>query len=339
MFYIFYGSDDLARDEALSAILARVPDPAMAELNTTRLDGRKLTFSELRYACDTVPFLTERRIVIVDGLLERLKNGPKEFADQLAAYLGELPAHARLFLIEGDKIDKRMGLWKRAVQLEEAKKGVIREFEKPKREQLPRWIQHRTRQKGGQIDHRAAEELATFVGDDLRLLDSEIDKLVTYADGDLITQETVRTLVPYTAEANIFGLMDAIGQRDLRRAMSSLQQLLNQNAAPPYLHFMLTRQIRILLQVKELSELGSTQAEIRQKLGLHPFVVEKTLKQVGRFTLESLEAAFERLLDADYAMKTGQVEPELALQLLVADLASGTSTLKSVGSEKVRADV
>ncbi|HBY92536.1 MAG: DNA polymerase III subunit delta [Ardenticatenaceae bacterium] len=323
MFYIFYGADDLARDEALNAILSRVPDPAMAELNTTRLDGRRTTFPELRHSCDTIPFLAERRIVIVEGLLERLKGGPKEFADQLSDYLGTLPAHARLFLIEGEKIDKRTALWKRAVKFAEAKKGVIREFEKPKREALPRWIQARTRQKSGQIDARAAAELATFVGDDLRLLDSEIDKLVTYAGGETITSETVQLLVPYTAEANIFGLMDAISQRDPRRALTSLQQLLAEGAAPPYLHFMLTRQIRILLQVRELSEFGSTSTEIRQKLALHPFIVEKTLKQVGKFSLESLEAAFERLLEADQAMKTGQTEPELGLQLLVADLASG----------------
>lgn len=323
MFYIFYGADDLGRDEALSAILSRVPDAAMAELNTTRLDGRPLTFAQLRHACDTVPFLAERRIVIVEGLLERLKSGPKDFADQLTNYLGALPAHARLFLIEGEKIDKRTAVWKSAVQLAEAKKGVIREFEKPRREALPRWVHARTRQKGGQIDARAAEELATFVGDDLRLLDSEIEKLVTYAAGETITSQVVRLLVPYTAEANIFALMDAISQRDTRRALTNLQQLLAEGAAPPYLHFMLTRQIRILLQVKELSEFGSTSTEIRQKLGLHPFVVEKTLKHVGRFSLEQLEAAFERLLEADQAMKTGRTEPELALQLLVADLAGG----------------
>ncbi|HYN89176.1 MAG TPA: DNA polymerase III subunit delta [Ardenticatenaceae bacterium] len=323
MFYIFYGADDLARDEALNAILARVPDPTMAELNTTRLDGRRVSFAELRHSCDSIPFLAERRIVIVEGLLERLKNGPKELADQVRDYLGALPEHARLFLIEGDKIDKRLAVWKRAEQLAEAKQGVIREFEKPRREQLPRWIQARTRQKGGRIEPRAADELATLVGDDLRLLDSEIDKLVTYAADETIEVRTVRLMVPYAAEANIFELMDALSQRDTRRALGSLEQLLDGQAAPTYLHFMLTRQIRILLQVKELSELGSTIAEIRQKLGLHPFVVDKALKQVKKFTLEDLEAAFERLLESDIAMKTGRTEPELALQLLVADLASG----------------
>lgn len=322
MFYIFFGADDLSRDEALRGLLARVPDAAMAELNTTRLDGRKVTFSELRHACDAMPFLTDRRIVIVTGLLERLKNGPKEMADQLRDYLGALPATARLFLVESDKIDRRLALWKTAQQLAAQNRGVIKEFAAPEKGTLPTWIRQRTQRHGGKIEPRAAEELATYLPDDLRLLDAEIDKLVTYAGERPITLHDVHLLVPYAAEANIFEMADAIGRRDVRGAVARLQRLIADGEHPLRLLPMISRQVRMLLQLKELSEAGATPNEIREKLGLHPFVIQKTLPQTKNFSFADLERAFEQLLETDVAIKTGQSEPELAIEMLVAQLAA-----------------
>jgi DNA polymerase-3 subunit delta len=322
MFYIFYGGDELSRDEALRAILARVPDPAMAELNTTRLDGRKLTYSELHHACNAMPFLADRRIVIVDGLLDRLKTGPKELADHLRDELGNLPQTTRLFLVEGDKIDKRLAVWKTAQQLAEQNKGVIKEFAAPDKDTLPQWVRQRIQQHGGKIEPRAAEELATYLPDDLRLLDAELDKLVTYARERPITLHDVHLLVPYAAEANIFEMADAIGRRDLRGAMARLQRLLADGEHPLRLLPMISRQVRILLQLKELSAAGATANELREKLGLAPFVINKTLPQTKNFSMEELERAFERLLETDVAIKTGQTDPELAIEMLVTELAT-----------------
>ncbi len=321
MFYIFYGDNELARDEALAALLSRA-GTELDDFNVSRFDGKAVTFEELRHACDTPPFLGERRVVIVYGLLERLKQGPKAFQEQLVEYLPHLPETTRLFFLEGAGVDRRMAVWKLAEKLATANppRGFIREFAVPSPAQLPRWIQQRARKKGGQITPQAAQLLAEVVGTDLRLLDQELEKLVNYAGGQVITPKMVQQLVPYTQQANIFALLDAIAQRNERQALRQLATLLRANAAPTYVLFMIARQMRILLHVKELRAQGASTQEIRRRLNLHPYVVEKALRQVRHFSTSQLEAAFEVLLEADVEIKTSSADPAHVLQLVILRL-------------------
>ncbi len=323
MIYLFYGTDDLSRDEYLASLLARVVDP-MGDLNTVKLDADKTTFGELRHACDSVPFLSDRRIVIVRGLLEKIvKRGPKDFAERLIDYAHQMPDYARLFLLENG-IDQRTAIWKsfQKFAVEKPAPVFLKQFEAPGEKALPEWIQQRTQKQGGRIDRPAAIELGNCVGIHLRLLDQEIQKLVTYANGRPITTEDVNTLVPYVQEASIWDIVDAIGQKDTRRALTTAQQLLQDDPNKAiYLHSMITRQVRMLMQVCDLSTLGKPASDIQKTLGMTSFVYNKVSQQAKNFTIPRLEKAYDQLLEADVAMKTG-ANQTLTLNLLIVELSS-----------------
>jgi DNA polymerase-3 subunit delta len=323
MIYLFYGTDDLARDEYLATLLARAQDP-MGDLNTARLEADKLTFGELRHACDSVPFLSDRRIVIVRGLMEKItKRGPKELAEQLITYVHNMPDYARLFLLEGE-IDQRTTLWKSFQKFGNEKPPVIflKEFGLPHEKALPEWIQQRAQKYGGRIDRPAAMELGNCVGIQLRLLDQELQKLITYANGRPVTTQDVKLLVPYVQEANIWDIVDAIGQKDTKRALTNAQQILQDDPGKAiYLHTMITRQIRLLTQVAELLRLGKDSGEIQKTLGMTSYVYGKLSQQARNFTVPRLEKAYDQLLEADVAMKTG-ANQTLTLNLLIVDLSS-----------------
>ncbi|MDQ4075025.1 MAG: DNA polymerase III subunit delta [Chloroflexota bacterium] len=322
MIYLFHGDDDLTRNEYLNNLLARADD-TMGSLNQTRLEPDKLTFAELRHACDAIPFLSERRIIIVEGLLNKLaKQASKDFAQQLKDYIPTMPEYTRLFLLE-TSVDKRTSLWKSLNQFasEKLPRVFIKEFALPKEHELPTWIQQRARLHGGLIERQAATDLASFVGQDVRLLDQEVRKLVTYAGEHPVTRKDVRLLVPYVQEASVWQLVDAIGSKDTRRALAAAQQILSEDPSKAiYLHIMITRQIRMLLQVAELLSLGKTQRDIQKILGLSNFVLNKVMKQASNFTIERLEAAFDHLLEADVAMKRG-ADQQMILNLLIVELA------------------
>ncbi|UCC64173.1 MAG: DNA polymerase III subunit delta [Anaerolineae bacterium] len=332
MFYVFYGDDEFSRAEALADFRARMGDPITADLNTTYLDGRKVTFSELTYFCDAVPFMAQVRLVIVEGLLTRLtgrrsRDGKaqisgrdQEFLEALLTYLPRLPETTRLAFVEAESLTARHPVLKLA---QEEKRGHAREFRAPDERSgsLERWIQDRAGKKGGEIAPRAAHELASFVGNNLRLLDRELEKLAVYVgDRGTIGVDDVRRLVPYVHEANIFEMTDALGRRDGPRASRLLHLMLDGGNDPLYLLGMIVRQFRIMIQVKDLAERGVHPNDIPSRLDMKPFVARKGLDQAARFSMSQLETIYRRLWETDLAIKTGQTEPVLALDVLVAGL-------------------
>jgi DNA polymerase-3 subunit delta len=321
MFYVFHGPDELSRTEALAKLRDQMGDPSLAELNTTVLDGESLTLGQLQEVCDALPFMSDRRLVIVHNYLTRLGSGGKREGgplDALVDYLPIMSDSVRLIFVEADALPKGHPVLKLA---EKHEQGHVQDFGGPRRGELTGWVATRVEAKGATIERPAADALAVAVGDDLRLLDSEIEKLAIYVgDERPITADDVDLLVPYAGTANVFAMVDAIGRRDGRTALRLLHKLLDENAAPLYLLSMIVRQFRILIQVKELSAQGLAASTIAKRAGLHPFVAEKAGRQAMNFSMGQLEVIYARLLETDLAIKTGQVEDVLALDTLVAAL-------------------
>ncbi len=328
MFYLLHGTDEYRRSLELDKMKAKLGDPTTVDLNTTTLDGRKVTLDELAFACDTVPFLSDKRLVIVIDLASRLDKrtgdapGDAEedstFLERLEQHLKDLPDSARLVFLERRKIGKGNPIHRLATQTEH---GYEREFTPLRPGELSHWIAARAQEKGGKIEPGAIRVLATYVGSDLRLLDSEIEKLLTYAGEErAVTERDAQLLVSYAREADIFAMVDALGARDTQRAMEMMEKLLAEGQHPLYLLRMITRQFRILLQIKELLNRGTSAADVRGLLHLHPYVAKKTMAQARNFSVPQLEEIYHRLLETDEAVKTGQLEDHLALDLFVAEL-------------------
>jgi DNA polymerase-3 subunit delta len=329
-FYVFHGADEFTLAEMLADFKRRLGPPDTVDLNTTRLDGKRLSLAELRHACDAIPFLAEKRLVVVEGLLTRLTSREnkelaatqKEYLAALANYLLQLPDTTRLVFVEDKPLPAQHPILKLA---QEEARGYARQFDAPKDKALPGWIHKRVRKHGGEIEPQAAQQLGDVVGSDLRLLDQEIVKLVTYTNAQRpIAKADVDAVVPYAQAAVVFDMVDALGRRDGRTASQTLHRLLDAGEHPMGLLAMVVRQFRLLIQVKELRSGGATARDVAQALGLHPFPAGKLYNQANHFTAEQLEAVYRHLLDADVDIKTGQIEPEAALDLLVAGLAVGT---------------
>jgi DNA polymerase-3 subunit delta len=339
VFYILHGREGFGRSEELAGLRARLADgdEAMAQLNTTILDGQHLTLGELRHACDTVPFMYDRRLVVVHGLLSRLApnragkeagtrkaqepTSRRTFLDELAAYLPTLPDTTRLVFVEEESLKASHPILKLAQKQHEKGKAYIKQFKQPKEWELPNWIQHQVRDKGGDISWDACGKIVELAGNDLRLLDLEIDKLLLYAGDRQVTETDVRALTSRAREADIFDLVDCVGRREADQALRELHQLLDQEEPPLKLLGMLARQVRILIQVRELRASRMTEAEIIKRLKLHPYVVEKGTAQARNFTMEQLEKAHALLVETDWRIKTGEMEDVLALDMLVVALA------------------
>lgn len=350
MITLIHGPAELLRAEALAKIAAGVADdPELAALNTSRLDGRTVTLAELHNACDTLPFLAERRLVVVDNLLGRLaapgkrksKNTQPESAEDEAAaqeaeppedakgqvkaflaYLGQTPASTQLVLLEPNTASGP-GL-RRVQELARSNQAQVILCEKPRKNDLPDWIRRRARLREVTLDAAAVQDLAEFVGDDLRQLDQELIKLADYAAARTVTRKDVRLLVPATRAASVFELVDALGLGNGPTAGRLMQHALDVDGEPPLrLLAMIARQYRLLIQVKALQAQGARPPEIARTLNLGEWTVPRFVNQANRHSFPRLERTMERILATDEAIKTGRLTDREALDLLLAELIEG----------------
>jgi DNA polymerase-3 subunit delta len=325
---IYLLRDDLFGAERLNEIRARLGPPDLQGLNTTVLDGSRLTVGELRAAVAVVPFLGARRLVIVrrlfggrraDGAGEataggrRASQGDARMQDILD-YLPAVPAETDLVFIEDEAFDRDHPVVRQIARLG----GEVYLPDPPRGEYLVPWIVRRVRAKGGRIAREAAEVLAELVeADDLRRLDLTLDLLITYVGEQAISPADVRTLVAESRDADVFALVDAVGARDGRRAFETYRRLLGSNASPIYIVAMLARQMRLLLLTHEAM---ARREDVVKAVAVHPRVAQKLARQARTFGAERCIAAVQRLAEVDQAIKTGEIEEELAVELLLAEL-------------------
>jgi DNA polymerase-3 subunit delta len=137
-----------------------------------------------------------------------------------------------------------------------------------------------------------------------------------------VTTEDVMLLTAQEHEGNIFDLVDAIGERNGKAALSQLQILLERSDALE-ISGMITRQYRLLLQAREILEEGGGENQVRDELNLHPFVAQKLTSQARRFKIGQLEDIYRRLLKIDLDIKTGGMPGDVAYEVLVTELAGG----------------
>jgi DNA polymerase-3 subunit delta len=336
MLYLLHGADEFTRSEEIAKLKQKLGDPTVVSLNTTVLDGRKATLPALIQACDALPFMAGRRLVIVEGFWSRFEppeggkakeNPPKMPASDgalikgLLEYLPRLPETTGLIFVESRSLQKANPAFN-AVPSDQKKIAFVKEFNPPQEGELGRWVERRMKAKGGEIMPQAAQELARFIGGDLRQLDQELDKLWAHANFQRPVSVTdVDNLVNATQTDSVFALVDAIGLRQRERAMRVLHELLEAGAAPLYLLSMIERQFRILLQVKDLHARGVALSGMQKTLGIrHSFVIEKSLRQAQNFRMDALESIYKRLADVEQKIKTGEIEDLLALDLLVIEL-------------------
>jgi len=345
MLILIHGADDFSSHEAL----AELAHQARFEYNSDRFDGTNSDINSIRATSETMPFLSDARLVIVEGLPkpkrekatadepETPKDDVKpakgkrtkkvsaaslarEFVTSLAALATANPESTTLAVIVDEELPKTHELVIAAQQ-----HGKVLYFAPPTGATLEKWINQRVKSEGVAITSDAARLLATLAVGNLRILASEINKLATYVgQRQTISVDAIRLLVPDNREARIFDLTDQLAASNRAAALNIMHELLQDGQQPLAILPMITRQIRILLQVKDLAERGLRSGEIAASAGVAPFLVEKTIGQARRFSFAQLESAHRGCLRVDTALKRSRMTPELALDLLIIEFGQTT---------------
>jgi DNA polymerase-3 subunit delta len=315
--YLFHGDDEIAMRAAVDSLQSKLGDPASAEMNTTRFENNP-SYDQIRNAAFAAPFLTNRRLVVLRGINKAFAAA--DARAKFSALLEELPTTTALVLIENPSVEPKN--WLRKWVQAAGERAYTKDFVLPKGAALASWLRERAQAAGGDIQPQAAAALAQLLGSDKGAAEQELEKLLAYVGYTRAIEaaDVAAISLPSGEQGDFFGLIDALSARNGARAMDALQALLQERDLI-MLFFGLVGHFRLLLQSRELTDAGKGENEIVKQLGIHPFRAQKLAAQSRRFSVESLEAIYQRLLHLDEQIKTGEMEPELALELLVAGLS------------------
>jgi len=351
-----YGNDEYAIAHRLRGLAAAFETPSEAGMNMARLDARTMTDEQWSNAVNSMPFMAGQRLVILDNPSARFarrggpRSGPPELSgstaeadaqepqesaagarDKFLHSLENMPPTTRLVITEvvdlGSKRD-RIAADKHwlAAWLRKHNQSVIL-MEQPAGSSMTGWIVKEAKSQGGEFSGPAAQRLAEMVGSDTRQAAQEITKLLTYVNWSRpVTPADVESLSPLTAPPDVFKMVDALSAGQAGEAQRLLRGLLEFQDIFS-LWGMIVRQFRYLLVAREVLDARGGETQALQALaavegrGVLPFVAGKSLAQARGFTSSKLELIYHRLLEIDEEAKTGRMPLEVAVDLLIVEVA------------------
>lgn len=304
--YLFEGVEENIKLAALQALRKALLPEGMEELNESLMDAP--TTDAIIAACETLPFLAEKRLIIVRD--HPALMGRAEADDRLIEYIAHVPESAVLVFLCLGKPDGRKRLYS-AVR----KHGHIVSFNPLKEQELNAWVMKSFAAMGKSVDPATASLLVFTVGTDTALLRQEIEKLAAFAgERDTITQADVRSVATPSAECTVFEMVDAVVAGQQGTAFGLLRDMLASGSDRVYILAMLLRQYRLMQHIKIMQYEKLPTPEIKQRLGLQSFAADICLRQAKGYTGGQIKHGVQICLDTEYRIKSGQLNQEGAVE-------------------------
>ncbi|WP_274651955.1 DNA polymerase III subunit delta [Paenibacillus humicola] len=323
--YVLYGKDRYRMRQFVAALTEALLPEEERELGVVKFDTSEMPVDEAVAEAETLPFFASRKLVVVRdqsvlAAAQGREGGKIEHrTERLIAYVQEpCESSVVVFLVMADKLDER----RKAVKLLKEKDALL-PFQELTENELLQWTVRRAEEQGRSMSREAAELLLARTGASLQQLANEVDKLCLYAgEGGAVGADSVEALTASTVEEDVFALIDAMASLQADRALRLYGELLLRREEPIRIAALIARQLRIMLQVKELEQHRYSPQQMAGQLGLHPYAVKLAAEKARKFTTAALGAHLNRLAELDYQMKTGQIDKTLGLELFLLSMAA-----------------
>ncbi|MDD5146635.1 MAG: DNA polymerase III subunit delta [Candidatus Pacebacteria bacterium] len=330
MIYFLYGADTYRLQQKVKEIKERFLEVNKQSASWDVVDAGQTSFRDFWDLFCQRSIFVNKKLIILENLLQAL-----DFSTQFLSKMKNMVSSHNVVVVIGREdipvkgISKKKGL-KNApnsklltVLLEQSK---AQGFEVLSGVKLRNWVIKEFNNYGKKISNLALDKLVRLVGKDTWRLSQEINKLANYQKAAEVSAKDIGLLVRGQALSEIFATLDTLAKRDIKGALSLIDQHLQEGDDPIYLISMLAFQFRNLLLLKVVTEEDRaantyrSSGQIAKKLEIHPFVVQKAMQLARYFTIEELKKIYQNIFEAELAVKTGQLAPSDNLRLLVSKI-------------------
>lgn len=317
--YLFYGEDDFRLEKVLDTIRDCVEEAAR-DFNLRTFHGDNASTADILDDACSLPFMSSNRVIIV----RRVEKFSSSALESFLPYL-ENPVETTRLIFVSLKTDFKKKFYKKCRAL-----GVAVHFKPLYDSQIPPWIKKTAADIGLKINREACEYLHGIIGNRLREIHTELEKLhLRHGDRPIGLSEIKESAI-HSRVYTIFELMDHISSKDRDKSVSVLCRFLEEEGRDAAFGIigMLNRQMRLLFEAGSILESGGGQADVAKKIKVPPFLVKKIVQQSKKWTLDELERGLHLLHDADGLLKTGS-QTDLVLEMLIISLFNQPSEAAS----------
>ncbi len=309
MIYLLYGADSYFKKKKLDEIIININRDSVGRYNFLEIN---LDF--VIDACATNSLLSENQAVIIDNCHYFTSKFTEEYDfSRFEMYLKNYnPNTILIFYLEEEKIDSR----KKATKLVE-KYGVLLNFEK--KLNINEYAKNIF--SNYQINNSDLNYFLKMTGNNMGIVEKEIEKLKSYKDNDYnISREDIDLVVFKNDQPDVFALVDAIVKKDISKALSLYETLLLYNEEPVKIIVMVANKLRLIYQTKKLIEMGYDVSSIAKKLAIHPYRIKLAYQSGNQYDENNLLLLLNKLANIDIEIKSGLVKKEIAFELFILSL-------------------
>jgi DNA polymerase-3 subunit delta len=316
--YLFVGQEDFLIEECVDKIIADLLTLDAKAFNLDIVYGGKVDARDVVAHAASFPMTSDKRIVVVREFEKLLSDEAAK--DTIGKYLAK-PLESTCLVLVAESPDFRTKPFN-----DLSKRGIVYAFNPLYDNQIPAWIAQRCALLGREADFDACQMLHTYVGNSLRAIQNELDKLFTYlGERRKIEAEDVADVVGAARGFTIFDLQGAVGKKDLDSALRIVRRMIESGETPQMMIAMLTKYLALLWKVQELGRRAS-EAEIAALVRIPPYHLKNYTEAAPRFTQEHLTRSFTTLLKADLQLKSASPDPYQLMEMLVYSLIRDVHT-------------
>ena len=311
MIIFLYGPDSFRSKRKLDELVNHYKESNKSGLNLIYIDTDKTDFDDFYNSFTVSSMFQEKKLLILNNLFSG-----KKFQEGFLENIKIIESLKDVVVVfEKDSVDERTKLFKTL-----KKDCKSQEFSLLDSKNLRTFAENEFKLREAKINVDALALLISYVGSDLWRLSSEIEKLALFKQDSTIRKDDVELQVKPKIEVDIFQTIDSLAQKNKKNAFLLLKKHIINGESPIYLFSMLQYQFRNLLAIKELADKGLMYDSIVKKSGLHPFVVKKNYFQCKNFSMQDLKNIYKKAFQIDLQVKSGKIDPETALDLLVSSI-------------------
>jgi DNA polymerase III subunit delta len=320
--YLFIGEEEFLSGECVDHVIR---DLLTAETKAFNLDvvyGSKAEAGQVMAHAASFPMMSGMRVVVIKEF-DKFISG--DSAKELVSAYVARPLESTCLVLLAEKPDFRT---KPFTDLK--KNGAVYSFNPLYDNQVPAWIAARCKRMGKEAEMEACRLIQAYVGNSLRAIQNELEKLFTYmGERTRITPEDVADVVGVSRGFTVFDLQKAIGKKDISESLRIVKRMIETGESPQLSIVMLTRYFHLVWKVQDMLHFGAPDSEVLAATRISPYYFKDYAEAARRFSSSQIENALCALLEADIQLKSTSPDPNNLMEMLVFSLIQNISSAET----------